>query len=263
MNIYSIAAFLMSFAVLFIGLKLSSDDLRMFWDMPSVFIVVGGSIAATAISFQLDRLLLLLKVFFFRVLMGRKTNYRPVMVEIMKIGDAYNRGEALEGQIAKASDPFLKEALTLLNDDIVDTDQLASLLDERASNMYYLYMEDANKIKAMAKYPPAFGMMGTTIGMIVLLGNLGGSDALKKMGPAMGVCLITTLYGVVISNMAIMPIGENLVDSAKELYLKNRIIVEGVKLVSQKTNPIIVAEKMNSFLHPSQRLDWKQVLGKA
>jgi chemotaxis protein MotA len=262
MNIYSIFAFILSFGVLFIGLRLSTDDLRMFFDIPSIFIVVGGSIASTAVSFQLDRLILLIKVFFTRVVMGKKENYKAVITELMKVSDAYSKGESLENHINKTRDPFLKDALTLVNDDLMPHDELFQMLDDRANNIFYMYSEDANKIKASAKYPPAFGMIGTTIGMIVLLGNLGGTDALKKMGPAMGVCLITTLYGCVIANMAVLPIGDNLMDSAKEHYLKNKIIVEGMKFLVNKTNSIVIAEKLNSYLPPSQRLDWKKVLGK-
>src|SRR5665648_207685 len=234
----------------------------MFWDIPSIFIVVGGTIAATAISFQLDRLVILFKIFFHRVIMGKKTDYRSVIIEMMKISDAYSKGESLDNHISKTKDLFLKDALILVNDDIMSEEELFILLDDRANNMFYTYSEEANKIKAVAKYPPAFGMIGTTIGMIVLLGNLGGSDALKKMGPAMAVCLITTLYGCILANMAVLPIGENLVDSAKELYLKNKIIVEGTKLLVNKTNPVVLAEKLNTFLPPSQRVDWKKVLGK-
>jgi chemotaxis protein MotA len=123
-------------------------------------------------------------------------------------------------------------------------------------------MEDANKIKNIGKFPPAMGMMGTTIGMIVLLSNLGGADAMKMMGPAMSVCLITTLYGTVMANFLILPVADNLVDSSREIFLKNQIIVAGMKLLKQKTNPVVVAEKLNSFLHPNERLDWKKVLGK-
>jgi len=262
MNILSIISFLMAIVVLVGGLRLSTDDLGMFLDTPSMFIVIGGTLASTAISFKLDRLLMLLKVFFYRVVMGRKINYRQIIIELMKVADSYNKGGSLESHLNSISDPFMKEALSLVNDDILDEHDLFELLDERAANMHYTYMDDANKIKAIGKYPPAFGMMGTTIGMIVLLANLGGADALKTMGPAMGVCLITTLYGVVFANMAIVPIAENLIDSSKEIFVKNKIIVEGVKLLSKKTNQVVLAEKLNTYLQPSQRLDWKQVVGK-
>ena len=85
-------------------------------------------------------------------------------------------------------------------------------------------------------------------------------DAIKMIGPAMGVCLITTLYGVVVANLAVIPVAENLFASTKETHLKNQIIVEGVRLILGKTNPIVVAEKLNSFLPPSKRLNWKEVV---
>jgi chemotaxis protein MotA len=103
-------------------------------------------------------------------------------------------------------------------------------------------------------------MMGTTIGMIVLLANLGGADAMKMIGPAMGVCLITTLYGVVVANLVVIPIGENLIESAKDIHQKNQIILEGVKHIIAKSNPVVVAEELNSFLLPGDRLDWKEVV---
>jgi chemotaxis protein MotA len=103
-------------------------------------------------------------------------------------------------------------------------------------------------------------MMGTTMGMIVLLANLNGADAIKRVGPAMGVCLITTLYGTVMANFGFLPIADNLVEQCKENYLKNKIILEGLKQLHAKENPIVVAEKLNSFLIPSERLDWKTVI---
>lgn len=81
------------------------------------------------------------------------------------------------------------------------------------------------------------------------------------IGPAMGVCLITTMYGVAIANLIIIPIAENLNDNTREQYLKNRIIVEGVKLLLKKTNPIVVAIELNSFLQPKDRLDRKEIVG--
>ena len=123
--------------------------------------------------------------------------------------------------------------------------------------MGVLRFEDTRKIKSLGKFPPAFGMMGTTIGMIVLLANLGGEDAMKMIGPAMGVCLITTLYGVIIANLFVIPIGENLEVLSRESQIRNEIILEGIKHIMEKSNPILVAEDLNSFLLPKDRLDWK------
>ncbi len=196
------------------------------------------------------------------MLKGKKQDYAKVISEIMKISDAYRKGEALDAHINKISDPFLKEGLNMINDGVLEEGHIIRLMRDRCENMLYNHMQEASKIKTMAKFPPAFGMIGTTTGMVVLLSNLGGEDAMKMIGPAMSVCIITTLYGTVISYISLIPIAENLTDDSKEIYLKNKIIVEGLKLLVKKTNPIVVAEELNSFLSPGDRLDWKQIIGK-
>ncbi|NOT78223.1 MAG: hypothetical protein HOP07_04390 [Bacteriovoracaceae bacterium] len=261
MNFYSIIGFSLSIIVFAIGLVTSTDSFSHFWDWPALLIVLGGTIAAMSTAFQFDRIVVLMKFFFSRMIFGKKVDYKTLIREILVIADGYRKGESLESHIAKTKDDFLKDALNLVNDNVLEGEDLYDVLDSRAENLNYLYSEEANKFKAAGKYPPAFGLMGTTIGMIVLMSNLGGADALKKVGPAMSICLAATLYGVAIANFFIIPIGENLVDSTRESYLKNKIIVEGVKLMVEKTNPIILAEKLNSFLIPSKRLDWKQVNG--
>lgn len=248
--------------VFFLGLKMSSDRIDIFIDYPSLFIVLGGSFGAIAVCYQITRIFTLFKIFLRHITGANKVDYSEMIADIMKIGDAYRRGESLEGHINKVRDYFLKEALEIVNDGILEPDHITRLLSDRANNMNYMHMEDATKIKTMAQFPPAFGAIGTTIGMIVLLANLGGEDAMKMIGPAMSVALITTLYGGVCSNMVIIPIAENLIEASKQNHIKNLIIIEGIKHLLNKANPVIVAEELNSFLPPSQRLDWKEIIGK-
>ena len=148
----------------------------------------------------------------------------------------------------------------MIQDGIIPKNEILNILQERAENLDEKYMREARKIKTIAKFAPAFGMIGTTIGMIVLLANLGGADAMKIIGPAMGICLITTLYGATIANLFVTPIAENLLDSSTEIKLKNQIIIAGVGYYLEKSNPVLVAEKLNSYLSPSDRLDWKKVI---
>lgn len=260
MNIYSLIGLILASIVLVTGLFLSTNDISIFIDYPSMFIVIGGTLAATAISFQIDKLGILLKVFFNRIIRGKKTNYAIIIKELVTISEEYRKGSDLASLMNDNQDRFLTEALTLASDKILEGEELFELLELRSSNINDRYMDEANKFKNVGKYPPAFGMMGTTIGMIVLLANLGGADAMKRIGPAMGVCLITTLYGVIISNLAIIPIAENLVESTREIQLKNKIIIEGLRLIMQKTNPIILTEYLNSFVNPKHRIDWKEVV---
>ncbi|MGE3609941.1 MAG: motility protein A [Bacteriovoracaceae bacterium] len=260
MNIGVISAIVLAIVVFICGLYLSSDSLKIFYDFPSLFIVFGGVTAAALMSFQFNRLWVMFKLFLGRIFKGKKVEYREIVKEVIQSVDSYRKGESLKNLSEKTNDLFFKEGLQLLDAGVMSQEQVINVMEERNENLFFLYSEDAGKLKILGKYPPAFGMMGTTIGMIVLLANLNGADAIKKVGPAMGVCLITTLYGTVLANFGFLPFADNLVEQSKETYLKNRMLIEGIKLLAQKENPIIVAERLNSYLHPSQRLDWKTVL---
>ncbi len=261
MNITQILSLLIGLGVTLIGLYVSSNkNIVMFYDGISLFIVIGGTLAATAISVKIPRMLNLLKIFLNKMIKGKTVNYQEVISEILVLSDAFYSGKDLAQVKEEVSDSFLVEAIDLYLDEIVDDKRYLRMLGDRVKNMHKSLMMDVNRLKNIGKYPPAFGMMGTTMGMVVLLAGLGGKDALKTMGPAMAVCLITTLYGVIISNVLIVPISENIDDSAQEIYLKNKIIVEGLKLIFENSPPAVLAEELNSYLQVEDRLDWKEVL---
>ena len=260
MNFYSVLGFIISVVILYTGLRMSTDNLMAFFDVPSIFIVIGGTFGATAVCFQLNRFVTLIKIFIRRMIFAKKNVMPDTIKEVLIIAEAYKKGEPLNEAQKRITDPFLKEACGIIEDGIIQKNEILSIMEKRNDNITFHYMEEANKIKTVGKFPPAFGMIGTTIGMIILLGNLGGEDAMKKMGPAMGVCLITTLYGSVLSNVLFLPVSENLIDSTKDGFMKNKLIIEGVNLLMDKANPILIVEKLNSYLNPSDRLDWKKVI---
>lgn len=259
MNIFSIIGLILSGIILIAGLRMSSSNMSLFVDGPSLFIVLGGTFAATSVSFQLNKIGSLFKIFFKQFIGGKMINQALIIKEIMQICEAYRSGENFDSLQAKVKDEFLKEGLELISDGILEKEKIISVLAQRANQMNYLRSEDTRKIKTLGKFPPAFGMMGTTIGMIVLLANLGGADAMKMIGPAMGVCLITTLYGVIMANLILIPIAENLDEIQRQFETKDTIILEGIKHIMEKSNPILVAEELNSFLTPKDRLDWKNL----
>jgi len=257
MNLFSLVGLLLSTGVFIVGLRMASPNLMLFVDGPSVFIVIGGTFAAMSISFQLTKIGSLFKIFFSQYLKSKSKHVKDNIKNIMQICEGIRAGESLDNLISKANDPFLRECLQLISDGILENEKIMEILKQRANQMNNLRTDDAKKIKSLGKFPPAFGMMGTTIGMIVLLANLGGADAMKMIGPAMGVCLITTLYGCAVANLFLIPVGENIEALTKESEVKNKIILEGVKHILAKSNPVLIAEDLNSFLLPGDRLDWR------
>lgn len=258
MNHLSILSFILAALVLGFGIG-SSGDYHTFINEHAILIVVGGTISAGSISFQINRMALMFKVFLRRVIGGRKEDYVKLISELMALAEAYRMNSpSFEKMVNSSRDHFLREAMQAMMEGILDPPTMIRVLRARVATMYARQNEEVNKFKIVGKYPPAFGLMGTTLSMIDLLKKLGEPGAQAMLGPAMALGLVATFYGLVLANMVFNPIADNLADSAKEIRLKNSIIVEGVRLILARTNPVVLAEELNSFLLPSERIDWKQ-----
>ncbi len=259
MNPLSIVAFLVAGGVLAFGIN-SAGNMDVFLNEHAILIVLGGTLAAGSIAFQLDRLFVMFRIFFRRVIQGRKENYKKLIEELMGLAEAYRTNNAgLEKIIADLKDPFLKEAMQALMEEVLEPEALVKVLRTRVNTMFQRHTDDVFKFRTVGKYPPAFGLMGTTLSMITLLQKLGQPGGQKLIGPSMALGLVATFYGLAVANLVFGPIAENLTDSAKEIKLKNTIIVEGIRLIGQRMNPVVLAEELNSYLLPSERVDWKKV----
>ena len=259
LNILSLLSFVLAGVVFAYAAYTSTDNPMAFVDFHGALIVFGGSVAATAISFQLDRILLMLKVFWTRTLRGKKPDYVKIIKSLMILAEAYRKGEDMESLVNQQTDLFIQEAMQVLLDGVIEEKEIPRVLKKRVLTTYSRYNADAARFVSMGKYPPAMGLLGAVMGMIALLGGLGKPGAEKGVGPAMSIALVATLYGIALANLVIIPIGENLSETSTEIKTKNLMIVEGVKLIAAKTNPIVLAEELNSFLLPGERIDWKNL----
>ena len=116
------------------------------------------------------------------MLKGKSVDFKKVITEIIKVSDAFYAKKNLKEFKSNITDPFLLESIDLYTDELVDDERFIKMLKDRVNNMRKGLMMDVNRFKNIGKYPPAFGMMGTTMGMVVLLSGLGGKDAMKTMG---------------------------------------------------------------------------------
>lgn len=115
-------------------------------------------------------------------------------------------------------------------------------------------MHEANMFKTIGKYPPAFGLLATTLGMISLLTKIGQPGAEKMIGPAMAIGLVGTLYGIALANLVFLPISEALMEKTEEEITIRKMIIEGSVLLKQRVNPVYMRENLNSFLLPGERV---------
>jgi chemotaxis protein MotA len=259
-NLSSILSFLIAGTVFGLAVFASATDPRAFLNLDAALVVFGGTIAAAAISFQIDRLFVMFKVFFVRIFRGHTFDCIPLIEELMGLAELYRtEPEKLPERIKTIKDPFLKEGMEGLVEKIMPEADLFRMLTTRSKTIFQRYHNEALRMKSIAKFPPAFGLMGATLGMISLLRTVATVEGQKNVGPAMAVALVGTLYGIAFANLVLLPVGEQLIDSARELQIKNRIIVEGLKLIASRQNPVILAEELNSFLLAGERINWRKI----
>ena len=255
MNASSLIGIIIGLVVVGSSISETGMDYHFFLNFHGLMIVCGGTLAAAAISFPISKILTLVKVFFLRLLGRNKIDYQATIEQMLELNKKVSLG--LNGSnelIAGIKNNFLKEAVTLVMDGVLSEREIRSILDQRLCTIEHHYMHEANMMKTIGKYPPAFGLLATTLGMIALLQKIGQPGAEKLIGPAMAIGLVGTLYGIALANLVFLPMAEALVEKTEEELALRKMIIEGAVLLKQKVNPVYMRESLNSFLLPSDRV---------
>ncbi len=259
MNLSSIIGLVLGIGLLITSLHEAMNDLTFFLDKHAIMIVVGGTTAVACISFPIPKLLALLKVFFLRVIGKRKVNYQKTIMDLMELNKKVGAGVgALKDVIPNIKDPFFKEAITMVADGVLSDRELRDALEQRLQSTEERLMHEANMFRTIGRFPPAFGLLATTLGMIAVLQNIGQPNSQKLIGPAMSIGLVGTLYGIAIANLIFLPIAENLTELTKQEMVHRRIMVEGTMMLKAQVNPVAMRESLNSFLAPNKRVTRKK-----
>jgi chemotaxis protein MotA len=256
MNLGTFIGFVTAFVAFTVTLLMSFKNLSVILDAHAAMIVIGGTVSVALICFPIDRIANLLKVFMRRLFGKNKRDFAFLIQEIVILSEAHRKGvRQFEQAIPSVKDPFLRDAANVLFwiKAEVSSEELRDLLDTRVATHFKLYTNEAKVFKTMGKFPPAFGLMGTTIGMIALLQSLGNADAKNMIGPAMSVALVATLYGLVLTNFVFAPIAENLSEQTQEDLMARSIVVEGIMLILADKPTKYIEEKVKSFLLPKDR----------
>jgi chemotaxis protein MotA len=258
MNFSGIIGILATLSIFIFGIIDSKVGMEVFLDRHAIVIVIGGTLAATLLSFPVSTLYTITKVIFNRILGKSSQVHNVVISEIVNLARGMQDDtEFLLNNKDKIKSPFLKEAVELSLEGTIKVDELEGILQMRALTVFKRYDQEASIFKVIARFPPAFGLLGTTLGMIALLKGLGSPEAMQRLGPAMSIGLVATFYGVALANLVFVPIGENLSKLNKEDEIIREIIIYGMRLLREKAHPIVVEETLKSFLLPKERAKLK------
>jgi len=161
---------------------------------------------------------------------------------------------ALENVTSKISDPFLISGIQMAVDG-TDPDLIETIMSNDLEAVQSRHAEGKALFDNAGKYAPAFGMIGTLIGLVVMLRNMSDPSAI---GPAMAVALITTFYGALVANVFALPMAEKLALRSREEILLKQIIIKGVMSIQSGDNPRIVEQKLRTFLPYRSRMAGSQ-----
>ncbi len=230
-------------SAIFIG-----GDVHNFMNTPGIMIVLGGTIAATLLTFQFKDVLSAFKSAYI-VFTSAKQDSQDLIDTMVKLGTISRRKGLLSLMDVKTNSPFLKRVCTLIAD-AADEDTLRAAMRTEIESMQMRHFIVQDVFKKMAMYAPSFGMLGTLIGLIQMLSVLGNPDTL---GPAMAIALLTTFYGSLLSTVIFLPIAGKLRARTMLEVMNFEIIFQGAVSILQDNNPLSVYEKLSSFVPAKQR----------
>jgi chemotaxis protein MotA len=229
---------------------MAGGGLGIFIDVPSMVMVGGGTITVVILCFPMPyvkNFVKMLKKGFF----NKSESANKLIEDLVSYAEVARRDGilSLESVTKDLDDTFLVNGIQMAVDG-TDPELIEQIMNTELDNLVDRHDTGKAILDAMGKYAPAFGMIGTLVGLVIMLQNM---DDPSKIGPGMAVALLTTMYGAVIANAFAMPLSDRLARrSAEEVMLKT-ITMKGVMAIQSGDNPRIVEQKLRTFLPPSAR----------
>lgn len=250
MDIASLVGVLLAFFLIVGSIFLGGAPLQIFIDIPSAMVVIGGAIGATLICFPLRNVLGAPKVIL-KVFLNRGEDYNKLIGQIVSLAETARRDGllALEGRIEQLDNNFIRLGVQMAVDGTrpeIIQDIMRTEIEAVASR----HKDGKNLLDQLGKFAPAFGMIGTLLGLIMMLSDM--SDP-SGIGKGMAVALITTLYGAIVSNVVFLPFAEKLNILNKQEVTALEIVVRGIMDIQSGENPRVIEQKLKTFLPPKLR----------
>jgi len=232
----------------------SAKNPKLFLNGHAIIIVIGGTFTVGLLSFSFSRLAAAFKILFRKVFGREKTDFLGVIQQICEISETFrNNPKGVQSLLTAKSHPFLVDGVKLLIDYGFSAEDLEAILENALAGKKKRDREEVKVWHTLSRFPPAFGLLGATIGMIALLETLGEPGSQDRIGPAMATALVATFYGLMAANLVFIPIAERLAEVSSGDVILRTIIKKGVVLVAEKKHPSYIEEFLKSFLPPAVR----------
>jgi len=247
MNLSSILGIIGGITLIFGSIFLSTVAPSIYLNITGLFIVVGGTLAATLMSFPMKELRNVFQLMGY-ILKHEEYSIQDDVKEIAKAAKLRMHGDIarIEDQLAGIENPFLRTGIQLVVDNTPQT-EIVNLMNWRIKRLRERERAEAHIFHTMSAYAPAFGMFGTLVGMVDMLYTINGPDLLS-IGHNMAIALMTTLYGLLLSNLIFKPIAIKLERRTETRIMVMHMVVEGTVMLAGKRSPAFIRETLKSFI---------------
>jgi chemotaxis protein MotA len=236
-------------AIVLVALILMGGDLRMFADSHAFIVIFGGATAATLIRYPLSSLIHGLPMGMKFAFMMRRWSSRELIDEISRLAEVTRKQGPIGLEKENIEDPFLATGMRYVADGY-DLNFIRDTL-ERDRDNFLMHLDEGQKIyRAIGDCAPAFGMVGTLIGMVQMFANM--TDP-SKLGPYMAVALLATFYGAALANLFCLPIADKLQLKLHDEETNRSLIIDGVLMIRESKSPTLVREMLLAYLPEHKR----------
>lgn len=250
MDIASVVGLLLAIGLIVGSMLLGSAPMAAFVDIPSVMVVIGGATAAALISFPLGSMLKSPKIAM-KVLFNKPESRLDLIKQIVTLAETARRDGllALEPKIPEIKHPLVRNGIQMAVDGTT-AELVEEVLRTEVESMVTRHREGKGIMDQLARFAPAYGMIGTLMGLIMMLQDM--SDP-SGIGAGMAVALITTLYGAIAANVVFSPFAEKLGLMNRQEIIAMEIAIRGVMAIQSGESPRAIDQKLQTFLPADQR----------
>ncbi|MBC8197546.1 MAG: MotA/TolQ/ExbB proton channel family protein [Candidatus Marinimicrobia bacterium] len=261
MNFATIVGILLGLSVILFGIIEPSeiggnitlmDQIGKFFDIKSISIVVLGTFAATMVNFSFNKIFGVFKVIA-NVFKTKESVELITVRELLKIAKTYQDSgpKGLEAISKTVNEPFVRNAMEMISVE-TNNERFNNYLNSELKSLKERHAQGQELLFNMGSYAPAFGMLGTVMGLILMMMSQMGTDAmeidLNSVLVDMGLALRTTFYGVILANLFFIPMAGKLKNmSQQDIYIRE-IMIEGLTCIHRKEHPIIIKDKLSAYL---------------
>jgi chemotaxis protein MotA len=234
---------------------LEGGSARSLWQPAAAMIVFGGTIGAVIVSYPLD-IVKRTVVTLWRQFAHVAEPLETIVSQLIEFAHRARRKGvvALENDLDRLTDPFLKGALSLAVDG-APPETVRQVLDVDHAAQREAAETAAEVLETAAGYTPTLGILGAVLGLIHIMQSL---NEPSKLGPGIAVAFVATVYGVGVANLALLPLATKLRGNARREALRREIIIEGIVALQQGLNPRLIEQKLHGYLTPLRSTDGRR-----